>query len=89
MRHGDPLGGDHRPYKAKRRIVDALVLDGGWLTLEGIRLLLPDAAVRTIENHLRTLVAAGKVEGRSVGMGTRDHGQRKGEVETRAEWRAV
>jgi hypothetical protein len=89
-RWGDPLGaGQVRPYQVRSRVLDALQLDGGWLTLEGVRLLLPDVARMTIENHLRTGVRSGKLLRRSVDLASRGGGKRKGQLETRIEWRAL
>jgi hypothetical protein len=75
------------------RILDVLVTDGGWLTPDGIGMLLPDITPETIYTTLfrlrrRSLVVSRRVlltttESQWASITTRD-----GEV-FRTEWRAV
>lgn len=60
------------------RLVDALMLDGGWLTLSGIMLMFPGSTEDGISKALGRLKKRGLVESRMVFLGMYDR---------RKEWR--
>lgn len=66
------------------RIVDYLFLDSGWLTAEGIALVLI-AKPESVKRSLLRLRGMGFVESRQVGLAT---GVR-GHIESRVEWAAL
>lgn len=55
-----------RTITIKDRVADALETDGGWLTVEGINLLLPDLQTNQIRYALDKLQTSGRVEHRSM-----------------------
>jgi hypothetical protein len=65
-RTGSPVAQIRR--KLKPRIVDVLESDGGWLTVQGINLVLPDMVEESIIYCLRTLARDGTVERRQIGL---------------------
>lgn len=98
MSRGRRLGGmNSRGYPA--RVLDALETDGGWLTVDGIQLVV-GGRTDTLRRALERLKHRGMVERRLVEMahadpGTGDgpfRGRGQGSVNTidkRSEWRTV
>ena len=60
-------------------VLDILATDGGWLTGEGVALLLPDVKPGTVATALWRLFKAGLVEQRSI----------EAEPFSRSEWRGL
>jgi hypothetical protein len=68
------------------RVMDALGLDGGWLTTAGIQLVV-GYTEGYLDVVLEALLRTGRVGRRVVGLSSR-YGKGPGEMETRIEWRA-
>ena len=80
-----------QPPRAKQtpftdQVHDFLLLDGGWLTPEGIQLHFPEKTVNQVRNALTRLVDRSAVQWRAVELAL--HG-RGGAIDKRYEWRAL
>lgn len=92
--HGDPLKVSPRGAqtgsrleRSPARILDALETDGGWLTADGIALLVPYSG-ETISRNLFRLRKRGLVESRQVELAFKQLPTGSG-WDTRLEWRFV
>lgn len=89
--YGDPEAGrPPQPWKERwDDILDALTTDGGWLTAEGIQLVIPQWTERQIYDSCRSAAKRGLVEGRQVELGRQHRGGGRHETDYRWEWRAA
>jgi hypothetical protein len=78
------------PYGGPASVLDVLVTDGGWLTPDGIGLVLPSMSERHVKRTLQRLRDQGFVESRQVALrGWVGLWSGKESTAVRYEWRAV
>lgn len=73
------------------RVLEVLELDGGWLTRDGIALVITDVTHDTLRRALIRLRSYGMIESRIINLatGSGGRGKRNAGVETRYEWKAT
>ena len=70
------------------RILDILDSDGGWLTGEGVQLLMPDARPEAVLRALWRLTEQNRIRHRSVELAFNNN-PNSTKLESRSEWRVL